>query len=104
MKSLVLAIVFALPNLVYNVCYPQTKSLIPAFQAISTPDFGYLPTYVAQGEGLFHRRKARSQNYRGKLAGLGTSADRERGAIRCCRPVDNRRSARRAVESDLFQL
>ena len=53
MKSLVLAIVFALPNLFYNVCYPQTKSLIPAFQAISTPDFGYLPTYVARAKGFF---------------------------------------------------
>ena len=53
MKILVLAIVFALPNLVYNVCYPQTKSIIPAFQAISTPDFGYLPTYVARAKGFF---------------------------------------------------
>jgi ABC-type nitrate/sulfonate/bicarbonate transport system substrate-binding protein len=53
MKGLVLAIVFILPNLVYNHCFPQTKNLRPAYQAISTPDFGYLPTYVARAKGFF---------------------------------------------------
>jgi NitT/TauT family transport system substrate-binding protein len=31
----------------------QTTNLAPAFQAISTPDFGYLPLYVARSMGFF---------------------------------------------------
>jgi NitT/TauT family transport system substrate-binding protein len=53
MKSFVRVIVFVLPNLVYSLCFPQAKTLIPAYQAISTPDFGYLPTYVARAKGFF---------------------------------------------------
>ncbi|MGE5218558.1 MAG: ABC transporter substrate-binding protein [Chloroflexota bacterium] len=53
MKSLVLSIVLVFPNLVYNLCFSQTKNFIPAYQAISTPDFGYLPTYVAKAKGYF---------------------------------------------------
>lgn len=29
------------------------KNLIPSYQAISTPDFGYLPTYVARAKNFF---------------------------------------------------
>jgi NitT/TauT family transport system substrate-binding protein len=53
MQGLARAIIFVLPNLVYSLCFPQTKNLIPAYQAISTPDFGYLPTYVARAKGFF---------------------------------------------------
>ena len=52
MNRLVLAIVFVLSSLDYNLCFAQTKNLIPAYQAISTPDFGYLPTYVARAKGV----------------------------------------------------
>jgi NitT/TauT family transport system substrate-binding protein len=53
MKRLVLAIVFMLGHLGYNNCFSQTKNRIPVYQAISTPDFGYLPTYVARAKGFF---------------------------------------------------
>ncbi|HSE87450.1 MAG TPA: ABC transporter substrate-binding protein [Candidatus Binatia bacterium] len=53
MKGLALAIICVLPNLIYSLGFPQTKNLIPAYQAISTPDFGYLPTYVARAKGFF---------------------------------------------------
>jgi len=52
-KSFLCAIVFLLPNLFYSLSFPQAKSLVPAYQAISTPDFGYFPTYVARAKGFF---------------------------------------------------
>jgi ABC-type nitrate/sulfonate/bicarbonate transport system substrate-binding protein len=37
-----------------SVCFPQpSKNVIAVYQAISTPDFGYLPTYVARAKGFF---------------------------------------------------
>jgi len=30
-----------------------SKSMISVYQAISTPDFGYLPNYVARAKGFF---------------------------------------------------
>ena len=54
MQRLVVAILFALSVFGPRVCFAQAaKSLIPAYQAISTPDFGYLPTYVARAKGFF---------------------------------------------------
>ena len=53
MKSLARAIIFLLPHLVYTPCFPQAKTPTQAYQAISTPDFGYLPTYVARAKGFF---------------------------------------------------
>lgn len=52
-KRLLLGIVFVLPSLDDNLSFAQTKNLVPAYQAISTPDFGYLPTYVARAKGFF---------------------------------------------------
>ena len=52
MKYWLTAIVLVLSSLDYNLCFAQTKNLIPAYQAISTPDFGYLPTYVAKANGV----------------------------------------------------
>ena len=46
------AIVLVLSILDSNLCFAQTKNLMPAYQAISTPDFGYLPTYVARARGV----------------------------------------------------
>ena len=48
MKYRLTAIVLVLSSLDYNLGFAQTKNFIPAYQAISTPDFGYLPTYVAK--------------------------------------------------------
>lgn len=53
MKSFARAIIFLLPHLVYTPCFPQAKTPTQAYQAISTPDFGYLPTYVARAKGFF---------------------------------------------------
>lgn len=53
MKYLPAAIFFVLSSFNYDLCFAQTKNLIPAYQAISTPDFGYLPTYVAKAKGFF---------------------------------------------------
>lgn len=36
-----------------SVCFPQPSKSISVYQAISTPDFGYLPTYVARAKGFF---------------------------------------------------
>ena len=52
MKYWLTAIVLVLSSLDYNPGYAQTKNLMPAYQAISTPDFGYLPTYVARARGV----------------------------------------------------
>src|SRR5246500_3683878 len=36
------------------VGFPQpSKNMISIYQAISTPDFGYLPNYVARAKGFF---------------------------------------------------
>lgn len=46
----IIAWLLIIPTLVWA----QTgKSLIPSYQAISTPDFGYLPTYVARAKNFF---------------------------------------------------
>jgi NitT/TauT family transport system substrate-binding protein len=36
-----------------SVCFAQPSTSISVYQAISTPDFGYLPTYVARAKGFF---------------------------------------------------
>ena len=36
-----------------SVGFPQPSKNISVYQAISTPDFGYLPTYVARAKGFF---------------------------------------------------
>ncbi|HEY7167198.1 MAG TPA: ABC transporter substrate-binding protein [Candidatus Binatia bacterium] len=53
MKHLVIACVLTLPNLIYGLAFAQAKNRILVYQAISTPDFGYLPTYVARAKGFF---------------------------------------------------
>src|SRR5262249_15648576 len=53
MKYLPPAIFFVLSSFNYDLCFAQMKNFIPAYQAISTPDFGYLPTYVARAKGFF---------------------------------------------------
>lgn len=40
-------------NSIPSVCLPQPSKSISVYQAISTPDFGYLPTYVARAKGFF---------------------------------------------------
>jgi len=40
-------------NSITSVCFPQPSKSISVYQAISTPDFGYLPTYVARAKGFF---------------------------------------------------
>jgi hypothetical protein len=52
MKYRLTAIVLVLSILDSNLCFAQTKNLMPAYQAISTPDFGYLPTYVARANDV----------------------------------------------------
>ena len=52
MKYRLTATVLVLSILDSNLCFAQTKNLMPAYQAISTPDFGYLPTYVARARGV----------------------------------------------------
>ena len=52
MKYWLTAIVLVVSILDSNLCFAQTKNLMPAYQAISTPDFGYLPTYVARARGV----------------------------------------------------
>ena len=54
MRHLVVTMLFALLVFGPSMCFAQpAKNLIPAYQAISTPDFGYLPTYVARAKGFF---------------------------------------------------
>ena len=54
MRRLVVTMLFALSVFGPSMCFAQpAKNLIPAYQAISTPDFGYLPTYVARAKGFF---------------------------------------------------
>ena len=50
-KAFVLLIL--LFNSIPSVCLPQPSKSISVYQAISTPDFGYLPTYVARAKGFF---------------------------------------------------
>jgi NitT/TauT family transport system substrate-binding protein len=40
-------------NSIHSVCFPQPIKNLTVYQAISTPDFGYLPTYVARAKGFF---------------------------------------------------
>jgi len=40
-------------NSIHSVCFPQPSKSLTVYQAISTPDFGYLPTYVARAKGFF---------------------------------------------------
>ena len=40
-------------NSFHSVCFPQPSKSLTVYQAISTPDFGYLPTYVARAKGFF---------------------------------------------------
>jgi len=51
LKAFVLLIL--LFNSIPSVCFPQPSKSISVYQAISTPDFGYLPTYVARAKGFF---------------------------------------------------
>ena len=54
MIRLILFFAVVLLSLDYTKCLAQqTKSSITVLQAISTPDFGYLPTYVARAKGFF---------------------------------------------------
>jgi ABC-type nitrate/sulfonate/bicarbonate transport system substrate-binding protein len=54
MRPLAVTILFMLFVFDPTVCFAQpAKSTIPVYQAISTPDFGYLPTYVARAKGFF---------------------------------------------------
>src|SRR5437867_11342022 len=54
MRHLVVTMLFALLVFGPSMCFAQpAKNLIPAYQAISTPDFGYLPTYVGRAKGFF---------------------------------------------------
>jgi len=40
-------------NSIHSLCFPQPSKTLTVYQAISTPDFGYLPTYVARAKGFF---------------------------------------------------
>ena len=40
-------------NSIHSLCFPQPSKGLTVYQAISTPDFGYLPTYVARAKGFF---------------------------------------------------
>src|SRR4249920_3922534 len=54
MKRRLVAFMIALSGLTGALSFAQaTKGLMPSYQAISTPDFGYLPTYVARAKGFF---------------------------------------------------
>lgn len=54
MKRLVLAFSGFFLSMANAPCFAQpVKSPITVLQSISTPDFGYLPTYVARAKGFF---------------------------------------------------
>src|ERR1043166_477517 len=51
MASIILALVIgSIPSVSFS---QATKSVLSVYQAISTPDFGYLPNYVARAKGFF---------------------------------------------------
>lgn len=54
MSRLVFAFCVLVFGLANTLCFAQqTKSPIAVLQSVSTPDFGYLPTYVARAKGFF---------------------------------------------------
>jgi ABC-type nitrate/sulfonate/bicarbonate transport system substrate-binding protein len=54
MASMAVVLLIVLTVAIPAVSFPQpTKGMMSVYQAISTPDFGYLPNYVARAKGFF---------------------------------------------------
>jgi hypothetical protein len=85
---LLLAIIFVLPGLDYNSSFTQTINLIPACEAISTPDI--FTDLGCEDERLFDERLFKDErldlNIIDKFLSLGDGTDRRNTFQRCRRP------------------
>jgi hypothetical protein len=80
---LLLAIIFVLPGLDYNSSFAQTINLIPACEAISTPDI--FTDLGCEDERLFKDERL-DLNIIDKFLSLGDDTDRRNTFQRCRRP------------------